>query len=193
MTVDTSIISAEIRWGLWVQLADVKLFRTSVCNDSSEQVRLDFVLVLCVQQVDRGYSVHKDVQSRTYTIFTSLSNYPNLAKPLTPFSFIPRRLAAHKVRAQNRAAPALSCRCRPKFWTYHKPHQISAEMMLVSKVISMQTVMLCALYQRLWIFTTHQPLLSKSRPGWKMTYWSWMTHWHHRKVNSLKAVMMCSP
>ena len=33
--------------------------------------------------------------------------------------------------------------------TYHKVHQISAEMMLVSKVISMQTVILCALYQRL--------------------------------------------
>ena len=33
--------------------------------------------------------------------------------------------------------------------TYHKAHQISAEMMLASKVISMQTVIICALFQRL--------------------------------------------
>ena len=44
----------------------------------------------------------------------------------------------------------------------HKPHRISAEVMLVSTVISMQTVILRALYQCLSLFTTHQPPLSKS-------------------------------
>ena len=36
-----------------MQVDDVNVFTTSVCNDRSEQVRLDYVLVLCVQQFEQ--------------------------------------------------------------------------------------------------------------------------------------------